>query len=158
MTAVLTVVVHGYDHAVAALEAAAAAGVDVRLLSARGAAAYAGPAWFRDLVVQARTAVPGAEATALLDCAGRAGDALAAIRAGVPAIAIDLPAEAAAKIADMAAQAGTAMEPYDDTGALDLAACRDRDSARRMCAEWLNSAAPRPTPARSAIAKPGRLG
>lgn len=139
MTPTLTVIVHGYDHAVAALEAGAAVDVHVRLLSARGAAAYAGPAWFRDLVVQAKGAVPGAGVTALLDCADRAGDALAAIRAGVPAIAIDLPDAAAAKIADMAAQAGTAIEPYDDTGALDLAACRDRDSARRACAERLEA-------------------
>jgi fructose/tagatose bisphosphate aldolase len=135
----LKAVVHGYDHAVAALKAAAAAGVPARLLSARGAAAYAGPAWFRELVAQACAAVPEAQATALLDCGSRAGDALAAIRAGVPAIAIDLPADAAANIADIATQAGVRIEDYEDAGALDLAACRDTESAHRACSEHLRS-------------------
>lgn len=133
----LKVIVHGYDHAIAALETATAAGVPARLLSAPGAAAYSGPRWFRDLVDQARQAVPAAEASALLDCAGRAGDALAAIRAQVPAIAIDLPPEVAAKIADIATQAGVTIAAYDDSGALDLAACPDIDSARRACAGYL---------------------
>jgi hypothetical protein len=133
----LTVIVHGYDHAIAALEAAAAAGVPACLLSARGAAAYGGPAWFRDLVEQACAAVPAANATSLLDCAGRAGDALAAIRARVPAIAVDLPADTAARIADMAAQAGVRIAVWDDAGALDLA---DHADPRRALAKWLNSA------------------
>lgn len=138
---VLTVIVHGYDHAVAALCAAAAASVPARLLSARGAAAYTGPTWFRDLVAQARAEVPEAKATALLDCADRAGDALAAIRARVPAIAVDLPPDVADRIADMAAQAGITVEPYDDAGALDLA---DAADPARACAKWLDSALHRP--------------
>mgnify|MGYP003655974145 FL=1 len=133
----LTVIVLGYDHAVAALAAASAAGVPARLLSARGAAAYAGPAWFRDLVAQACAAVPDARADALLDCADRAGDALAAIRARVPAIAIDLPAATATRIADMAAQAGVEIAVWDDSGALDLAGHAD---PRRACEEWLKAA------------------
>lgn len=135
--AMLKVVVHGYAEAVAALEAAATAGVPTLLMSARGAAAHAGPAWFRDLVAQARAAVPAAEADSLLDCGDRPGDALAAIRARVPAIAVDLAADTAARIADMAAQAGVRIAPWDDSDALDLAL---HDDPARACADWLEPA------------------
>ena len=72
----LKIVIHGYDQAIAALAAAAAADRKVLLMSARAAAAYTGPGWFRDLVAQACAAVPAARADSLLDCADRAGDAL----------------------------------------------------------------------------------
>ena len=141
LPAMLKVIIHGYDQAVAALTVAQAAGVPVLLLSARAAAGYAGPGWFRDLVAQACAAVPEARADSLLDCADRAGDALAAIRAGVPAIAIDLPAETAARIADIAAQAGTRIAVWDDVGALDLG---DGADPARACAHWLDATPHRP--------------
>ncbi len=147
----LKVIVHDYRQAVAALDAAAAAGEPVLLMSAPGAAAYAGPAWFRDLVAQAQAAVPDAQADALLDCAGRPGDALAAIRAGVPAIAVALPDAVKTRLADMAAQAGVRIAGYDPAGALDLA---DHGDPRRACAEWLES---RP-PGAAGVANPTGVG
>jgi fructose/tagatose bisphosphate aldolase len=136
----LKVVIHSYAQAEAALTAAAEAGVPALLLSAPGAAAYVGPAWFRELITAAQAAVPAALSQSLLDCADRPGDALAAIRAGVPAIAIDLPAATAARIADIAAQAGGRIAAYDSADALDLAgardplrACRDHLAAHCRC-------------------------
>jgi len=124
------IVIHGLAHAEAALAAAAALGVPVTLMSAPGAASYAGPGWFRAVVEQAHAAHPGVEATALLDCGDRPGHALAALREGVTAIRFS--GKTADKIEDIAAQNG-ARVVRERPPALDLkevagdplAACRD---------------------------------
>lgn len=123
------VVFHGLADAKAALGAAAALGVPVTLLSAPGAASYAGPGWFRAVVEQAKAAYPEAEVTALLDCSDRPGHALAALREGVTAIRFS--GRTAGKIEDIAAEYG-ARVMRDRPEALDLhevsgdpvAACR----------------------------------
>jgi hypothetical protein len=51
------VVVHGLAHAEAAL-AAAGLGVAVTLISAEGAAGYAGPSWFRAVIEETRASHP----------------------------------------------------------------------------------------------------
>ena len=80
------VIVHGFRDAVAALADGAAFGVangtPVTLLSAPGAALYAGCGWWRALVAEARAAHPEVPCLDILDCADATGDALAALRIG----------------------------------------------------------------------------
>ena len=130
------IVVYSLADARAALQVAAELNVKVTLVSPAGAAAYAGPAWFRELVTQARDAVPGAAFDSVLDCASEAGHALAAIRAGVAAIAFEGPDEVRHKIRDIAAQSACALVEIDYEQALDLNDCADATAA---CRDWLAS-------------------
>jgi hypothetical protein len=77
------VIVHGLGDAVAALAKAAADGTGVTLLSAQGAALYAGCGWWRALVSEARAAHPEVTCTDILDCADATGQAMAALRIGL---------------------------------------------------------------------------
>ncbi len=72
------VIVHSLDQARSAL----AAGLPVTLLSAPGAASYAGCAWWRALVRQARAGGPALMVADILDCGDASGQALAALRIG----------------------------------------------------------------------------
>jgi hypothetical protein len=72
------VIVHGLADARLALSV----GLPVTLLSAPGAALYAGCGWWRALVRQARAAFPHVPAADILDCGDGAGQALAALRIG----------------------------------------------------------------------------
>lgn len=124
------ITIHSAADARAALAAAAEAGVAVTLVSAPGAAAYVGPAWFREVVAEARAHHPDALAAALLDCGDRPGDVLAAFRAGVPGVVFTGRRDVAEKLAALARAHGiafhTAYPPARDL--LDvsdpLAACR----------------------------------
>jgi len=73
------VIVHGLADARAAL----AVGAPVTLLSAPGAALFAGCLWWRELVAAARADCPHARAIDILDCADASGMAMAALRSGV---------------------------------------------------------------------------
>jgi hypothetical protein len=73
------VIVHGLGDAVAAL----ANRTPVTLLSAPGAALYAGCGWWQALVSQATAAHPDVACTDILDCADGTGQAMAALRIGV---------------------------------------------------------------------------
>ena len=75
-------IIHGPDHAQAALAAAAEAGVPVVLVSAPWAAAAVGAPWFLAVVATARAAFPAVAAEAVLDCGDAPGLALAALRLG----------------------------------------------------------------------------
>ena len=72
------VVVHGPADARLAL----APGRPVTLLSAEGAACFAGCAWWRAVVDEARARAPGVAAPDVLDCAASPGRAVEALRAG----------------------------------------------------------------------------
>jgi len=72
------VIVHG----AADLAPVLAVGRPFTLLSAPGAALYAGAAWWRALADAARRRAPGLIAADILDCADAAGRALAALRLG----------------------------------------------------------------------------
>jgi hypothetical protein len=72
------VIVHG----AADLAPLLAIGRPFTLLSAPGAALYAGCAWWRALAEAARRQAPGLIAADILDCADAAGRALAALRLG----------------------------------------------------------------------------
>jgi hypothetical protein len=78
-----SVIVHGLDAAIAALAEAQAQGKGITLISAPGAALYAGCGWWRALVEAARSAHPGVPCTDILDCADGTGQALAALRLGL---------------------------------------------------------------------------
>ena len=62
---------------------ALAVGAPVTLLSAPGAALYAGCEWWRELVHAGCAAFPQATVMDLLDCADASGLAMAALRSGV---------------------------------------------------------------------------
>ena len=128
------IVVYALADARAALQAAADCDIAVTLVSPAGAAAFGGPAWFRELMVQAGEAVPGATFDGVLDCASEAGHALAAIREGVGAICFEGPDDVRAKIQDIATQAGCAVVAIDYENALDLNECAD---AVATCRAWL---------------------
>ena len=73
------VIVHGLSDAVRALSRDA----PVTLLSAPGAALYAGCGWWLALVDAARSGRPDVPCIDILDCADATGHALAALRIGV---------------------------------------------------------------------------
>jgi acyl-CoA reductase-like NAD-dependent aldehyde dehydrogenase len=134
--------VHSLAQAVAALGAAAEAGRAVVLASAPDAGISAGPGWWRELVAAAREAVPAAQFTALLDCGDDAGAAQAAIRAGIEAIVFTGRADVAARLADIAAQAGLRLITTRPETALDLGSAffAAPDALQRCCADVLASA------------------
>ena len=73
------VIVHGLADAKAAL----APGLPVTLLSAPGAALFAGCLWWREIITAARAVSMNTEATDILDCADASGMAMGALRSGV---------------------------------------------------------------------------
>ncbi len=75
MTLPPAVIIHGLPHALSVLAAAR----PVTLLSAPGAACYAGGGWWRAMVTAALAAHPGAVAPDVLDCADAPGRALEAL-------------------------------------------------------------------------------
>ena len=79
------VVVHGLDDAACALQP----GLAVRLVSAPGAALYAGAGWWRAVIDGARRLHPRTDCDDLLDCADAPGRAMAALRAGCMAVVLD---------------------------------------------------------------------
>ena len=78
MTLPPAVIIHGLPHALSVLAAAR----PVTLLSAPGAACYAGCGWWRAVIAAALAAHPGAAAPDVLDCGDSPGRALEALRKG----------------------------------------------------------------------------
>ena len=116
------VVVHGLDQARAALRP----GLPVTLLSARGAALYAGCGWWRALMAAALATHD------ILDCADAPGHAMAALRIGQQTLILDdCPGFTA--VAAAAATIG-ALVLADRPAALDLA---EPGADRRLLA-WLH--------------------
>lgn len=122
------VVVHSLAHACAAL----APGRPVTLLSAPGAACYAGCGWWRALVAAARARHPCTPAHDILDCADAPGRALEALRAGQKALVLASACTAYAAVAAVAEECGAVLLPLAPP-ALDLA----RPGAPRRLAAWL---------------------
>ncbi len=96
------ITVYGPVHADVAAHIAREMGTPLFLLSAAGAAAYMGPAWFLALIRQTQERFPEADIQGALDCEAYAGYALAALRQGVKTIIYNGPAFDA--IADIASQ------------------------------------------------------
>lgn len=91
----------------AALEAARSQGRAVFLCSPPGAAAWLGAGWWAALQEKAHAEFPEVEFVLALDCGEDAGDAMAAIRAGVKALIFTGDNDAARKLGDMAMQTGS---------------------------------------------------
>jgi fructose/tagatose bisphosphate aldolase len=124
------IIVHSLEHARAAVAAAASLGVPVTLVSAPGAGAYAGPAWFKALVETAAAAHPEVAVTAVIDCGEEPGTVLAALRAGFRRVRFTGPETARAALAEIVAARGAAIE-FGATPALDLLDVRDAEAACR---------------------------
>ena len=127
------IIVHDLDHARAAVAAARKLGVGVTLVSAPGAAAYLGAGVFRHLVTEAAAAFPGAAVRAVLDCGADPGLALNALRLGVEAVRVDVPAPVRARLSDIAKRMGAALDEDEGAG-LDLLDEADPPAA---CRAWL---------------------
>ena len=112
------------------LAAAAAAGTSVTILSPPGAASYWGPLYFQSLVRLAAEAEPRARFTAVLDCADRPGDVLAALRQGIADLAFHGVGEVRAKLAAIAAAKDARLIDRPDAD-LDLANAIDHEAACR---------------------------
>jgi hypothetical protein len=92
----------------------------VILASAPGAAAYAGPAWFKAATGIAAAEVPAARHTVLIDCEADAGIALGALRIGFKRIRFTGSQEAAERLTDIARQQGAVLERAEPAACLDL--------------------------------------
>lgn len=128
------IIIHSIEHAQAALAVAARIDQPVTLYSAQGAAAYAGAGWFQAVAAAARGAHPTADCEIVLDCDGHAGLALAALRAGCPAIVFRGTPAQRRKIAAIAATRGARLDAGASDDALDLNRCHDPQAA---VAAWL---------------------
>lgn len=121
-------VVHGLEHAIAALRPGRA----VTLLSAPGAACYAGCLWWRELVAAARAAIPATPADDILDCGAAPGFAMAALRVGLRKLVLDPDCPGWPAVAAAAATMGAIVLP-GRPAALDMA----ERSALRQLEGWL---------------------
>jgi hypothetical protein len=125
------VVVHGLSDAREAL----GPGRAVTLLSAPGAALYAGCGWWRALLGNVRVEFPAVPVDDVLDCADASGQALAAMRIGQHIIVLAPAAPGWQAVAAIARESGTVLLTARPA-ALDLAT---RGASRRLPA-WLGVA------------------
>lgn len=126
------VIVHGLADARAAL----APGLPVTLLSAPGAALYAGCMWWRQMLAAARADNPVTPAVDILDCADASGMAMAALRSDVCRLVLWRDAPGWQAVAEIAGRQGGFVLP-EAPAALDLA---QRNAIRRLHA-WLRDSA-----------------
>lgn len=122
------VIVHGLADAQSALAPA----LPVTLLSASGAALYAGCLWWREMVAAARAEHAGTPALDILDCADASGMAMGALRSGVCRLVLWTGASGRRAVAAIAEQQGGFVLPQAPP-ALDLA----QRNARRHLSSWL---------------------
>jgi hypothetical protein len=124
-----SVVVHG----LADIRTVLALGRPVTLLSARGAALYAGSGWWHSLIERAHAEYPDIPIDDILDCADASGLALGALRVGQRRIVLDADAPGWSSVAAIAASLGgdvlTSRPP-----SLDMA---ERGATRRLH-DWLH--------------------
>ncbi len=124
------VIVHGLEMARLAL----APGRPVTLLSAEGAAAYAGVGWWQALVGLSRASYPATPMQDILDCGDSPGRALEALRARQALLVLRAEPRIWDDIASRAAAQGGALL-HDAPPALDLA---QRGAVLRLPA-WLGA-------------------
>jgi hypothetical protein len=123
------IIIYDLSQAKAALNAAAQCGRQIILLSPPETSAATGPGIFAETIALARKSHGEALAGALFDCGQEAGQALAAIRRGGCGIVIDLPAETATGIKDIASQSNVTVIEKIDGPVLDLATVADTASS-----------------------------
>jgi len=131
------VVVHSRVHVEAALAVAADLGVPVLLLTAPGAADYAGPGMLLAMLARPAVRQPGADAVAAIDCADAPGRVLAALEAGWKHLLFTGDPAMAARLADACRQGGATLAASRPE-ALDLALHPDPIAA---CRAWLRPGA-----------------
>ncbi len=127
------IIVHSLEDARAAVTVAAELGVPVTLASAPAAAGYLGALWFRELVAMAAAERPEAEVSAVLDCGGRPGHVMAALRQGLKRVRFTGRKSTARSLAELAAQ-------YDAeivTGAFRAHDLLDQPEPEAACRRWL---------------------
>jgi hypothetical protein len=124
------VVVHGLADARAVL----AGGEPVTLLSAEGAALYAGSGWWQALIARATAGHPNIICDNILDCADASGIALGALRIGQRWIVLHPSAPGWAQVAATAKSLHAVILAHRPA-ALDMA---QRGAAHRL-QEWLRS-------------------
>jgi len=115
------IIIHSLGQARGALAAAQQSGSSVTLESAPGAGGYAGPAWFKLLVEEARREFPAAECEAWLDCGDEAGTVLAALRLGLKRIRFSGSDAALIRLGPVARELGAVLESRPAEAAFDLA-------------------------------------
>ena len=129
------VIVHSLAQAQAALAAAQELNRPITLASAPGASASVGIRWFQEVFAQATAAFPDVRVRAVVDCADRPGEAMAALRCGFKTVRFTGKRSVAAKLATIADQ----LDAEIDSGrrpALDLLDKHDPFQATR---DWLRS-------------------
>ena len=129
------VIVHGEAQARAAL----ARGLPVTLLSAPGAALFAGCLWWREIVAFARASEPRTPAIDILDCADASGLAMGALRSGLCRLVLVSGAPGWDAVAGVAERQG-GFVLSQPPAALDLA---QRDATRQLTT-WLRDREPGP--------------
>jgi hypothetical protein len=122
------VVVHGLGQ----LRAALRPGLPTTVLSAPGAAVFAGCMWWRALIGQGRTEYPLARFDDVLDCADAPGQAMAALRIGQRVLLLDPACPAFAAVNACASTVGAIVLPTRPA-ALDLA----QPGSERSLLAWL---------------------
>jgi hypothetical protein len=134
------IVVHSLGQAIAAATVAARAGRSITLASAPDAGGYAGPGWFKALIMATHDAVPRVCFSALLDCGDNVGAALAAIRAEFEGVIFTGRTDVARRLADIAAQHGVCFETNRPQDVLDLGEdfFASEENLQRRCAEFLS--------------------
>lgn len=129
------IVVHHFDHVVAALEAAQEAGVPVVLQSAPEAIFYAGNLFLKHMFMQAKAQFPGVEAHFIVDCGDAGAEALGAIAMGHTHLRSSAEPEIYAKIADAAEQYGVTMV----SGEPEILDLRPARVPKEACLAFLSS-------------------
>jgi hypothetical protein len=110
------VIVHGLEDA----RAAVAPGHPVTLLSAPGAALFAGCLWWGEMIAAARAESPHTPVVDILDCADASGLALGALRSGTNRLVLWPEAPGWTAVAAIAAEQGGFVLPHAPPS-LDLA-------------------------------------
>ncbi|WP_428377496.1 hypothetical protein [Lichenicoccus sp.] len=135
------VVIHGRDHALFALQAAAPA-PRLLLLSAESAACFMGPLWWAALMHSLEGEILAAEASSMLDCGASAGRSMEALRIGLRRLVLapDCPQFEAVRLRGEALGAELVAER---PACLDLGSLDARYDRAGLLRDWLcRSAAP----------------
>lgn len=149
-----TFIVHSLSQAKAAVLVAVAHKSAVTLLSAPGAAAFAGAGWFAAVIRAARESQPDADLLGILDCGSRPDLVQAALRQGLSQVVFRGDARLLRPLRDIARQQGGTILRRRPA-ACDLRHAADPEAA---CRAWLADAAHLKKRRPSAIQSPAARG
>jgi hypothetical protein len=147
-------IVHSLSQAKAAVSVAAAHNSAVTLLSAPGAAAYAGAGWFAAVIRAVRESQLGADVAGILDCGSRADLVQAAFRQGIMQVVFRGDIRLLRPLRDIARQQGGTILRRRPA-ACDLRHAADPEAA---CSAWLARSAHLKKRRPSAIQSPAARG